>query len=679
MSTTTDIEQSIAQLRDEINHHSYQYYVLDAPQIPDAEYDQLMRKLEALEKEAPELITADSPTQRVGAKPQAGFDEVVHAVAMLSLDNAFSDEEMRLFDKRLRERLAVDAVTYCAEPKLDGLAVSLRYEDGRLIRAATRGDGRVGEEITQNIRTISSVPLCLIGSSWPRILEVRGEVYMPRAGFEALNRRQLEKGDKPFVNPRNAAAGSLRQLDPRVTATRPLAIYCYGVGEVEGSELPPLQSEILVRLKSWGLRVSPETQQVNGIEACLDYYRQIGARRDALPYEIDGVVFKVDAIKQQQALGAVARAPRWAIAYKFPAQEAMTRVIDIDVQVGRTGALTPVARLEPVFVGGVTVTNATLHNEDEVQRKDVRSGDMVVVRRAGDVIPEVVSVVVARRPDNAQPFVMPHECPVCGSEVRRVEGEAVSRCSGGLYCPAQRKEAVKHFASRRAMDIEGLGDKLVEQLVEMGWLHSVADLYDRDALPHHKLAGLARMGDKSATNLIAAIEKSKQTTLARFLFALGIREVGEATAQALANHFGSLPAIMKADEAALLQVPDVGPVVVANLLAFFHEPHNREVIASLQRLGVHWPDVVAAVDLPQPLAGKTFVLTGTMTTMTRDEAKKKLQALGAKVTSSVSKKTSYVVVGGDPGSKRDKAEKLGVTQLDETAFNQLLSELQQGD
>ncbi|HED38962.1 MAG TPA: NAD-dependent DNA ligase LigA [Chromatiales bacterium] len=679
MSTTTDIEQSIAQLRDEINHHSYQYYVLDAPQIPDAEYDQLMRKLEALEKEAPELITADSPTQRVGAKPQAGFDEVVHAVAMLSLDNAFSDEEMRLFDKRLRERLAVDAVTYCAEPKLDGLAVSLRYEDGRLIRAATRGDGRVGEEITQNIRTISSVPLCLIGSSWPRILEVRGEVYMPRAGFEALNRRQLEKGDKPFVNPRNAAAGSLRQLDPRVTATRPLAIYCYGVGEVEGSELPPLQSEILVRLKSWGLRVSPETQQVNGIEACLDYYHQIGARRDALPYEIDGVVFKVDAIKQQQALGAVARAPRWAIAYKFPAQEAMTRVIDIDVQVGRTGALTPVARLEPVFVGGVTVTNATLHNEDEVQRKDVRSGDMVVVRRAGDVIPEVVSVVVARRPDNAQPFVMPHECPVCGSEVRRVEGEAVSRCSGGLYCPAQRKEAVKHFASRRAMDIEGLGDKLVEQLVEMGWLHSVADLYDRDALPHHKLAGLARMGDKSATNLIAAIEKSKQTTLARFLFALGIREVGEATAQALANHFGSLPAIMKADEAALLQVPDVGPVVVANLLAFFHEPHNREVIASLQRLGVHWPDVVAAVDLPQPLAGKTFVLTGTMTTMTRDEAKKKLQALGAKVTSSVSKKTSYVVVGADPGSKRDKAEKLGVTQLDETAFNQLLSELQEGD
>lgn len=679
MSTTTDIEQSIAQLRDEINHHNYQYYVLDAPQIPDAEYDQLMRKLEALEKEAPELITADSPTQRVGAKPQAGFDEVVHAVAMLSLDNAFSDEEMRLFDKRLRERLAVDTVTYCAEPKLDGLAVSLRYEDGRLIRAATRGDGRVGEEITQNIRTISSVPLRLIGSSWPRILEVRGEVYMPRAGFEALNRRQLEKGDKPFVNPRNAAAGSLRQLDPRVTATRPLAIYCYGVGEVEGSELPPLQSEILVWLKSWGLRVSPETQQVNGIEACLDYYRQIGAQRDALPYEIDGVVFKVDAIKQQQALGAVARAPRWAIAYKFPAQEAMTRVIDIDVQVGRTGALTPVARLEPVFVGGVTVTNATLHNEDEVQRKDVRSGDMVVVRRAGDVIPEVVSVVVARRPDNAQPFVMPHECPVCGSEVRRVEGEAVSRCSGGLYCPAQRKEAVKHFASRRAMDIEGLGDKLVEQLVEMGWLHSVADLYDRDALPHHKLAGLARMGDKSATNLIAAIEKSKQTTLARFLFALGIREVGEATAQALANHFGSLPAIMKADEAALLQVPDVGPVVVANLLAFFHEPHNREVIASLQRLGVHWPDVAAAVDLPQPLAGKTFVLTGTMTTMTRDEAKKKLQALGAKVTSSVSKKTSYVVVGADPGSKRDKAEKLGVTQLDETAFNQLLSELQEGD
>jgi len=446
------------------------------------------------------------------------------------------------------------------------------------------------------------------------------------------------------------------------------------VGEVDEQRLPTSHRAILACLKGWGLRVSPETDEVYGAAGCLEYYRKIGAKRDALPYEIDGVVFKVNSLKQQQALGFVSRAPRWAIAHKFPAQEEMTRLIGIDIQVGRTGALTPVARLEPVFVGGVTVTNATLHNEDEVRRKDVRAGDTVVVRRAGDVIPEVVSVVLAQRPNDARAFVMPTDCPVCGSEVRRAEGEAVSRCSGGLYCSAQRKEAIKHFASRRAMDIEGLGDKLVEQLVEVGWLNSVADLYDRSALPHEKLAGMDRMGDKSADNLIAAIDKSKQTTLAHFLFSLGIREVGEATARALANHFGNLPTIMEADEEALLQVADVGPVVVANLRAFFHEPHNREVIESLQRLGVQWPDVVAQKDLPQPLAGQTFVLTGSMETMTRDEAKGKLQALGAKVTGSVSKKTSYVVVGDDPGSKRDKADKLGVTLLDEAALRKLLEE-----
>ncbi len=674
MSPSREIEQSIVHLREEINHHNHQYYVLDEPKIPDAEYDRLMRELQALESQAPELITPDSPTQRVGSEPLAGFDEVAHTVPMLSLDNAFSDEEVMAFDKRACERLEVGAVAYCAEPKLDGLAVSLRYEHGFLVCAATRGDGRVGEEITQNIRTIASVPLRLMGGDFPDVLEVRGEVYIPKAGFAALNRHQLKKGEKLFVNPRNAAAGSLRQLDPKITATRPLEICCYGVGAVDEGALPESQYEILARLKEWGLRTSPEAQQVNGAAGCLEYYRQIGERRDALPYEIDGVVFKIDKIKQQQMMGAVSRAPRWAIAYKFPAQEEMTKIIEIDIQVGRTGALTPVARLAPVFVGGVTVTNATLHNEDEIRRKDVRSGDTVIVRRAGDVIPEVVSVVLAQRPDGAAPFVMPTTCPVCGSEVRRVEGEAVSRCSGGLYCPAQRKEAIKHFASRRAMDIEGLGDKLVEQLVDAGWVKSVADLYNRTVLPHEKLAGMARMGDKSAKNLISAIEKSKQTTLARFLFALGIREVGEATAEALANHFGQLDKIISADEAALLQVADVGPVVVANLQSFFHEPHNREVISALQHHGVHWPDIDAMAERPQPLMGKTFVLTGTMETMTRDEAKRALQALGAKVTGSVSKKTSYVVAGADPGTKREKAEKLGVELLDETALKLLLVE-----
>lgn len=674
MPASSDIEQSITRLRDEINHHNYQYYVLDEPQVPDAEYDRLMLELQQFEQQAPELITPDSPTQRVGAAPLVAFDQVQHAVAMLSLANAFSDEEVEAFDRRVREGLEVEKIIYSAEPKLDGLAVSLRYENGVLVRAATRGDGHMGEDITLNVRTITSIPLRLIGDDYPVVLEVRGEVYISKAGFEALNRQQRDKGEKEFANPRNAAAGSLRQLDPKITATRPLAMYSYGIGETEGGELPRYHSEILQCLRGWGLRVSPELQQVDGASGCLAYYRQMHEHRDALPYEIDGVVFKVDALAQQQQLGFVSRAPRWAIAQKFPAQEEMTRLIGIDIQVGRTGALTPVARLEPVFVGGVTVTNATLHNEDEIRRKDVRIGDTVIVRRAGDVIPEVASVVIAKRPEKSTIFIMPEACPVCGSEVRRVEGEAVSRCSGGLYCSAQRKEAIKHFASRRAMDIEGLGDKLVEQLVEMGWLASVADLYDRDVLPHAKLAGMERMGNKSADNLIKAIDKSKQTTLARFLFALGIREVGEATAQALANHFGKLDVVMAADEAALLQVFDVGPVVAARLQAFFHEPHNREVIATLQQLGVTWPAVEADVDRPQPLAGKIFVLTGTMEGMGRSEAKAQLQALGAKVTGSVSRKTDYVVVGADPGSKRDKAEKLGVNILDEPAFISLLAD-----
>lgn len=674
MPGATEIQQAIAHLRKEINYHNYRYYVLDAPQIPDAEYDRLMRELQALETETPELITPDSPTQRVGAKPLSGFAEVAHAIPMLSLDNAFSDDDVRAFDQRLRERLERDEVVYSAEPKLDGLAVSLRYEGGMLVRGATRGDGHTGEDITQNVRTIASIPLCLIGDNYPSVLEVRGEIYMEKVGFDALNARQREKGEKEFANPRNAAAGSLRQLDPQITATRPLAMFCYGIGVVEDASLPECHSETLQWLRDRGLRVSPEQRKVSGIEDCLAYYHQLAAKRDLLPYEIDGVVYKVDALSQQQQLGFVSRAPRWAIAHKFPAQEEMTRLIDIDIQVGRTGALTPVARLEPVFVGGVTVTNATLHNEDEIHRKDVHIGDTVIVRRAGDVIPEVVSVVLAKRPGNAPGFVMPDRCPVCGSEVRRVEGEAVSRCSGGLYCPAQRKEAIKHFASRRAMDIEGLGDKLVDQLVAGGWIESVADIYDREKLTREQLAGMERMGDKSADNLVTAIEKSKQTTLARFLFALGIREVGEATAQALANYFGSLDKVIEADEAALLQVSDVGPVVAAHIRAFFHEPHNRDVIAALQRHGVAWPDVEAAVDRPQPLAGKTFVLTGTMEGMTRDEAKQQLQALGARVTGSVSKKTSYVVVGADPGSKRDKAEKLGVELLDERQLKQLLAE-----
>ncbi len=662
------IQQRVAELRDIIEYHNYRYYVLDAPEIPDAEFDRLMRELEELEVGHPELVSSDSPTQRVGGEPLAGFAEVRHAVPMLSLANAFAGEEVEAFDKRIRDHLEADEIEYVAEPKLDGLAISLRYEKGHLVVAATRGDGTRGEDVTLNVRTIKAVPLRLRGDDIPAVLEVRGEVYMPKEGFEALNRRQAEAGEKSFANPRNAAAGSLRQLDPRITATRPLAIFCYGWGEVSGGAPGNSHYAVLMRLKEWGLPVCPEVRAVRGVAGLLDYYRKLGEKRDGLPYEIDGVVYKVNDLARQQSLGFVARAPRWAVAHKFPAQEEMTELLGIDVQVGRTGKLTPVARLKPVHVGGVTVTNATLHNQDEIERKDVRIGDWVIVRRAGDVIPEVVGPVTSKRPKGTRRFKMPSTCPVCGSHAVRVEGEADARCTGGLFCSAQRKEAIKHYASRRAMDIEGLGDKLVDQLVEQGLIDSLVDLYHLDLAT---LAGLERMGEKSAQNLLDALEKSKSTTLARFLFGLGIREVGEATAQALAQYFGNLEALMAADEEALQQVPDVGPIVAAHIYAFFQEAHNLDIIDALREAGVHWPQV-EAVQGEQWLAGKVIVLTGTLS-RPRNDIKADLQALGAKVTGSVSKKTDYVIAGADPGSKADKADALGVPLLDEAGLAKLLA------
>ncbi|MEJ2479630.1 MAG: NAD-dependent DNA ligase LigA [Acidihalobacter sp.] len=688
MTATTSPERRAAELREQIDLHNYRYYVLDDPLVPDAEYDRLMRELQALESEHPELVTPESPTQRVGAKPAEGFGEVRHAIPMLSLENCFSEDELLAFDRRVRERLERDGqVDYIAEPKLDGLAVSLRYEDGRLVQGATRGDGTTGEDITQNVRTVHSIPLRLRGNDVPRVLEVRGEVFMPKAGFEEMNRRAAERGEKVFVNPRNAAAGSLRQLDPSVTAARPLEFFCYGWGELEGAEAPASHSGMLERLREWGVRVSPEARVVRGAEGCLDYYRDIGRRRADLPYEIDGVVYKVDSREQQDTLGFVSRAPRWAIAHKFPAQEELTRLLDVEFQVGRTGALTPVARLEPVFVGGVTVSNATLHNMDEIERKDVRIGDTVIVRRAGDVIPEIVAVVAERRPDDVRSIEMPSTCPVCGSEIVRGEGEAVARCSGGLICSAQRKESLLHFASRRAMDIEGLGEKLVDQLVELGMLEHVDDLYDLQAA---QLAGIERMGDKSAANLVDAIEHSKDTTLARFLYALGIREVGEATARALAAHFGTLDALEEAarqdlrsegdpeikpkDRYPRLQaVADVGPAVAAHVCHFFAQQRNQDVIRKLLAAGVHWPEAKAQGE--GPLKGSTYVLTGTLENWTRDEAKAALEALGARVSGSVSKKTTAVVAGRDAGSKLDKAKELDIPVVDE---DQLLAWLAEG-
>jgi DNA ligase (NAD+) len=665
MNKKKDIQIRAEELREQIDYHNYRYYVLDNPEIPDAEYDRLLRELQDIEAAHPELITPDSPTQRVGAAPLKEFGEVRHEIPMLSLANAFSEQELNDFDRRVRERLGDDApVEYAAEPKLDGLAISLRYEDGMLVRGATRGDGSTGENVTQNVRTIGAIPLRLRGKKFPRVLEVRGEVFMPKAGFEAMNERQRAAGDKPFANPRNAAAGSLRQLDPRITAARPLTFFSYGVGVVEGGELPARHSEVMAALKEWGVPVSPELKVVKGAKGCLDYYHTLGARRAGLPYEIDGVVYKVDRLDLQAELGFVSRAPRWAIAHKFPAQEEMTVLLGVDWQVGRTGALTPVARLEPVHVAGVTVSNATLHNLDEIERKDVRIGDTVIVRRAGDVIPEVVSVVMSKRPAHTKAIHLPRKCPVCGSEVERAEGEAVARCTGGLYCSAQRKTAIRHFAGRRAMDIEGLGEKLIDQLVDEELIGSVADLYD---LTLEQLAGLERMAEKSAQNILDALTKSKSTTLARFLFALGIREVGEATAQNLAQFFGDLESLMNADAEALQEVPDVGPVVAEHVAHFFREQHNREVIDKLLEAGIQWPKVEKRDTAKLPLTGKIVVLTGALS-MSRDEAKEKLQALGAKVAGSVSSKTDLVVAGEAAGSKLDKAHELGIDVIDEAGL-----------
>ncbi|OXS13787.1 DNA ligase (NAD(+)) LigA [Zobellella denitrificans] len=673
----SDVKARILALREQLDSYNYQYYVEDAPSVPDAEYDRLMRELVALEQVHPELLDPDSPSQKVGGAPVSAFPEVQHALPMLSLDNVFSDEELAAFEKRVMDRLdRAEPLEFCCEPKLDGLAVSLVYEQGRLVQAATRGDGSTGEGITENVRTIRAVPLKLKGEGWPARLEVRGEVYMPRAGFEKMNEDARAEGGKVFANPRNAAAGSLRQLDSRVTARRPLAFYCYGVGLVEGDALAERHFDILQQLKGWGLPVCPEIKRVQGRAGCQAYHDDILARRDRLPYEIDGVVYKVDELALQQQLGFVARAPRWATAHKFPAQEELTRLLKVEFQVGRTGAITPVAKLEPVPVAGVTVSNATLHNADEIARLGVMVGDTVIVRRAGDVIPQVVGVVLERRPADAQPIVFPDHCPVCDAEIERIEGEAVARCTGGLFCAAQRKEAIRHFASRKALDIEGLGTKLVEQLVDQEQVKTPADLFH---LSQETLAGLERMGEKSAAKLLAALDKARTTTLPRFLYALGIREVGEATALNLARHFLTLEAVMQAEVETLLAVPDVGEVVAKHIYYFFRQPHNQEVVRALVSprvqggCGLHWPAIEAVPVAAQPLAGQTFVLTGTLNRLSRNDAKAALQALGAKVAGSVSAKTSQVVAGEAAGSKLVKAQELGVPVMDEDGLLALLA------
>lgn len=670
----SDLQTRIDNLRQTLNQHSYQYYVLDSPSIPDADYDALYRELQALEAQHPELITADSPTQRVGAAPLDKFGQVSHQIPMLSLDNAFEAADFQAFYQRMADRLDQQIeFSFCAEPKLDGLAVSIRYENGLLVQAATRGDGFTGEDITSNIKTIRAIPLKLQGE-YPAVLEVRGEVFMPLAGFEAMNEKARASGDKVFANPRNAAAGSLRQLDPRITASRPLSFYAYAVGAVtDPSALLDSKSHYarLQQLKSWGLPVCPEIRLVNGAAAALAYHADILARRAALAYEIDGVVLKVDDLLQQQNLGFVSRAPRWAIAFKFPAQEKTTRLLDVEFQVGRTGSVTPVARLEPVSVGGVTVSNATLHNQDEINRLGIKIGDSVIIRRAGDVIPQVVAVVLAERPADARDILFPTACPVCGSATERVEGEAVTRCTGGLFCGAQRKEALKHFVARKAMDIEGLGDKLIEQLVDEQLVQSPVDIYKLD-MP--ALVGLERMGEKSALKLLAAIEQSKHSTLPRFIYALGIREVGEATALNLAQHFRSLDAVRAASLEQLLAVADVGAVVAGQILHFLAEPHNQAVIDGLIAVGVQWPDIAEKAQTAQPLAGQTMVLTGTLIAMGREEAKEKLQQLGAKVAGSVSAKTSAVIAGDNAGSKLAKAEELGVAVWTEQQMLDLFKE-----
>jgi DNA ligase (NAD+) len=664
------VQQRVARLRAEIDRHNHRYHVLDDPEITDAEFDRLMTELRGLESEHPALVVPESPTQRVGGAPVAAFAQVRHRVPMLSLENAFAREDVVAFDRRVRERLESEKeVAYACEPKLDGLAVSLTYSAGVLEIAATRGDGSVGEDVTHNIRTIQSVPLKLTGKSHPDRLEVRGEVFISISGFREMNRLAEEKGEKVFVNPRNAAAGSLRQLDPRLAASRPLEIFFYGTGVVEGGKLPRRHSEVLAALRDWGLRTSPEARVVEGVEGLLEYYDEIGRRRSALRYQIDGVVYKVDSLDLQRELGFVARAPRWALAHKFPAEEETTRVRAIEWQVGRTGALTPVARLDPVFVGGATVSNATLHNIEELQRKDVRLGDTVVLRRAGDVIPEVVRVIVEKRPPGAEQARLPGKCPVCGSDVEKEEGEAVARCTGALVCPAQLKESLRHFASRRALDVEGLGSKLVDQLVDQGLVKDAADLYRIGA---SQLAELDRMGEKSADKLAKALERSKETTLARFLFALGIRDVGESTADALAQHFRTLDALRVAPIEEIEEVPDVGPITAAHVHAFFAEARNARVIDELISLGLHWPEVRATAARNSKLAGKTFVLTGRLSSMSRDEAGDFIRSMGGTVSGSVSKKTHHVVAGEDAGSKLAKATELGVSILDEDAFLKLI-------
>lgn len=667
------IIQNVKALRNELEEHNYRYYVMDDPSVPDAEYDRLMNSLKSIETEYPSLIVPESPTQRVGGEPLAGFTQVTHEMPMLSLDNAFNEEDMQDFNRKVSGRLGdtgseSGVIEYVCEPKLDGIAVSLLYEHGQLVRGATRGDGETGEDITQNVRTINSIPLKLMGSGYPERLEVRGEIYMPKSSFDSLNQEAERNGNKPFVNPRNAAAGSLRQLDPKITASRNLEMCCYSVGVVEGGALKDTHSDSLYCLNQWGFRINAEMKVVTGVEGCLDYYQSISEKRNALPYEIDGVVFKVNNLALQQRLGFVSRAPRWAIAHKFPAQEELTTVIDVEFQVGRTGAVTPVARLAPVFVGGVTVSNATLHNMDEIERLGLMIGDAVIIRRAGDVIPKVVKVVEEKRPENAKVVTFPTACPVCESEVIQLEGEAVARCSGGLFCAAQRKEAIKHFASRKAMDVDGLGDKLVEALVDQGYIKSVADLYK---LTRYQIASMERMAEKSADNLLGALEKSKTTKLSNFVYALGIREVGETTARTLSNAFGTLEKIRSASVEELLAVQDVGPIVANHIVSFFEQSHNNEIIDQLLEVGVQWPDVVVD-ESNKALQGKTFVITGTLSQMSREEAKEKLLALGAKVSGSVSKKTYCVIAGEAAGSKLTKAEALGIKVMNEQEFIDML-------
>jgi len=666
--STKDPAGRAEKLRRAIERHNRLYYNEAEPEISDAEYDRLFQELVKLETEHPGLLTPDSPTHRVGFKPSEEFAPVTHRVPMLSLANAFDEEDVAAFDRRVREGLETENVEYAAELKFDGLAITLAYEDGIFVRGATRGDGTTGEDVTPNLRTVRTIPLRLEGRKWPKLLEVRGEVLMTRKDFEIINKRALEAGEKTFVNPRNAAAGGLRQLDPRLTAQRRLSFFAYGIGASEGFDAPPTHSRLLDALEALGFPVAKDRKTVRGVEGLLRFYEDAGAKRAKLPYDIDGVVYKVNRFADQQKLGFVSRAPRWAIAHKFPAEEATTELLDIDFQVGRTGAITPVARLKPVFVGGTTIVNATLHNEDEIRRKDIWKGDTVVVRRAGDVIPEVARV--AKKGDRDRPFRMPSKCPVCGSAVEKSGDEAVARCTGGLFCPAQRKQSLLHFASRRAMDIEGLGDKLVDQLVDAGIVRTPADLYK---LGIAKLAALERMAEKSAANVSQAIEKSKDTTLGRFIYALGIRNVGEVTAKDLARHFGGIDALMDAGVEQLQEAPDVGPVVAQSIAGFFRERHNREVIEQLRAAGVRWKEgAPARAATSGPFAGKIVVLTGTLAAMTRDEAKERIEAGGGRITGSVSKKTDFVVAGTEAGSKLDKANELGVKVLDEEQFLKLI-------